>query len=103
MAVDRRETVDARRLINVLYFVLLVGGGIWAGGLFIEARGEFLALKQTQAEGEARLAAAKTRLAEQEVILERLRTDPTFVEKVVRQRLGYARPGEVIFRFDPGL
>lgn len=95
--------MDTRRIITVLYFVLLTGCGVWAGGLFIEARGEYLELKQVQAAGEARLTAAKARLAEQERILERLRNDPAFVEKVVRQRLGYARPGEVIFRFDPGL
>ena len=35
--------------------------------------------------------------------LERLKTDPVFAEKVIRQRLGYARTGEVIFRFDSGL
>lgn len=86
-----------------LYLILLFGCGIWAAGLFMEARAEYLELKQTQAAGEARLAAAKARLAEQERILQRLRTDPVYVEKVLRQRLGYAKPGEVIFRFDPAL
>ena len=32
--------------------------------------------------------------------VERLRTDPAFVEMKIRQRLGYARPDEFIFRFD---
>ena len=91
----------SRRSIFFLYFVLLTGCGLWVGGLLIEARAEYVQLQQAQAAGEARLAAAKARLAEQERILERLRTDPAFVEKVLRQRLGYARPGEVIFRFDP--
>ena len=97
------RNVDTRRLILLLYFVLLTGFGIWAGGLFVEARAEYVQLKQTQAAAEAKLAAAKARLAEQERILERLKTDPAFVEKVIRQRLGYARPGDLIFRFDSGL
>jgi cell division protein FtsB len=29
-----------------------------------------------------------------------LRTDPTYVEKVIRQRLGYAKPEEYIFRIN---
>jgi predicted glycoside hydrolase/deacetylase ChbG (UPF0249 family) len=47
-------------------------------------------LKQSEAAGKRRLAEAQARLAEQERVLERLRTDPEFVEKVIRQRLGYA-------------
>jgi cell division protein FtsB len=32
--------------------------------------------------------------------LERLRTDPAYVEKVIRRKLGYARPEEYVFRFE---
>jgi cell division protein FtsB len=95
--------VTSRRLIVLLYFVLLIGGGVWAGAMLLEARAEYVQLKQVQAASEAKLAAAEARLREQERILQRLRTDPTYVEKVIRKQLGYARPGEVIFRFDSGL
>lgn len=92
--------MDTRRLIVPLYFVALTGFGIWAGGMIAEARQEYVRLKQVQAASEAKLAAAKTRLAEQQRVLERLKSDPVFVEKIIRERLGYARPGELIFRFD---
>jgi cell division protein FtsB len=49
-------------------------------------------LNQTRAE--------YARLAEQELVLERLRTDPAYVEMVIRRRLGYAKPDEFVFRFD---
>ena len=39
-------------------------------------------------------------MAEQEKILQRLRTDPAYVERVIRRKLGYAKPDEYIFRFD---
>ena len=93
--------MDTRRWIILLYFVALTGFGIWTGGLFLEARKEYVELKHTQAAAQAKLAAARTRLAEQQRILERLKTDPAFVEKVIRERLGYARPDEWVFRFDP--
>jgi cell division protein FtsB len=35
-----------------------------------------------------------------ECFLQRLRSDPSMAEKVIRERLGYGKPGEVIFRFD---
>lgn len=92
--------MDTRRLIILVYFVALTGFGIWAGGLFLEARAEYQQLKQTQAAAEAKLTVAKARLAAQQRVLERLKSDPVFVEKVIRGRLGYARPDEWVFRFD---
>ena len=93
--------MNSHRLIVLLYVVLLTGFGVGAGVLLVEARAEYGKLKKDQAASAAKLAAAKMRLHEQQRILERLRDDPTFVEKVIRTELGYARPGEVIFRFDP--
>lgn len=91
--------MNLNRVITTLYLVLFVGFGLTAGFLFFEARGEYNRLKQTEALNGRRLAEARTRLGEQEKILERLRTDPAYVEKVIRKRLGYAKPDEIIFRF----
>jgi cell division protein DivIC len=38
-------------------------------------------------------------LKEQEKILQRLQNDPAYVEKIIRQRLHYAKPDEFIFNF----
>lgn len=92
----------SHRLIVLLYFVLLTGCGIWAGALFLEARAQHGQLKQLQAASEAKLAAAEARFREQERILERLRSDPSFVEKVIREQLAYKKPAELIYRFDSG-
>jgi cell division protein DivIC len=84
----------------VLYAVLLVLFGAGGGMLFLEARAELAALRDRQAVLQRELDAAKARLAEQDRFLQRLRSDPSMAEKVVRERLGYGKPGEVIFRFD---
>jgi cell division protein FtsB len=96
--------VNSRRLIALLYIVLLTGFGVGAGALLLESRAEYDKLKQDQAASIAKLAASRLRLQEQQRNLERLHTDPVHVEKVIRKELGYARPGvgEVIFRFDSG-
>jgi cell division protein DivIC len=94
--------VTSPRIIVLLYVVLLTAFGVGAGALFLEARAEFDKLKQDEAAAVAKLSAARARLQEQQKILERLRTDPVYVEKVIRTQLGYARPDEVVFRFDPG-
>jgi cell division protein FtsB len=53
-----------------------------------------------EAESRQRLAQAEQRLRDQERVLERLRTDPAYVEKVIRRQLHYARPSELIFHFE---
>lgn len=70
--------------------------------MFLEIRAEYQQLLQVQASGEARLAAVEARFREQETFLRRLRTDPKFAERVIRQQLGYGNPGEIIIRFDTG-
>ena len=88
------------RFITTLYVVLLSGLAVGAGVLLLDARTQYRQLKQIESTRRVELADAESRLREQERILERLRSDPEFVEKVIRKRLSYARPGEVIFRFE---
>ena len=57
-------------------------------------------LREVEVQTRRHLAEVETRLAEQETVLERLRTDPAYVEMVIRRRLGYAKPDEFVFRFD---
>jgi cell division protein DivIC len=91
--------VNQRRLILFLYGVVLTGLIVWAGAVFFESQAEYRQLKETQAGLQRRLAEARARLAEQERNLERLKNDPDYVEKVVRRRLHYVKPGETIYWF----
>jgi hypothetical protein len=68
----------------------------------LESRAEVVKAEADRDALAAEVAMLKARLAEQEQFLSRLRTDPVLAEKVIRQRLGYGRPGEVVFRFDNG-
>lgn len=78
---------------------MLAGLIAWAGAVIIESQAEYRQLRETQADIRRRLAEAKARLAEQERILERLKNDPDYVERVIRRRLHYVKPGETIFWF----
>ena len=73
---------------------------VTAGIYFYNTRDEYNRLKGIEIKNERLLAAAQKRLADQQRVLERLRTDPTYVEKVIREKLGYSKPDEMIFRFD---
>jgi cell division protein FtsB len=89
-----------RRFILVLFLVFFAGIGVASGLYFYDAREEHNRLKAIEAGDRRRLAEVEAQLAEQERILDRLRTDPGYVEKVIRRKLGYAKPDEVIYRFE---
>ena len=55
--------------------------------------------RRVQAELSAQVAELKATVAAQEVYLQRLRTDPALVERLLRQRLNYSRPSEWVFDF----
>ncbi len=92
--------MNLRRVIVSLYLLVFLVIGAASGVYFWDAREEYNRLRQLEAISRRRLAEADARLREQEKILERLRNDPVYVEKVIRQRLRYAKPDEFIFRFE---
>lgn len=86
----------------VLVVCALVAVGVIAGLAMVlsQTRAEYARLREVEAQTRRRLAEVETRLAEQELVLERLRTDPAYVEMVIRRRWDYAKPDEFVFRFD---
>jgi cell division protein DivIC len=88
-----------RQLIVMLYVVLLTVLGLGAGSFFFAARQEYAQHKMLEATLRQKLAEKQAQLEEQKRILVRLQTDPSYVEKVIRRRLNYGRPGETMFRF----
>lgn len=92
--------MNPRRLITLIYAVVLGALCLAGGAVILDARAQYKQLRQAELANRAKLAEARARLREEERILDRLKTDPAFVETAIRQRLRYAKPGEVIFRFN---
>ena len=89
-----------RQIIIVFYLMLFLSVGAGSAAFFWKTRQEYNQLRQVELAAQRRLAEAEERLREQDQVLKRLRTDPAYVEMKIRQRLGYARPEEFIFRFE---
>lgn len=82
---------------SILLFISLAAA---AGVFFLQTRREYNQLLLAEAQSRRQLVEAQQKLHEQERILDRLRNDPAFVEMAIRRRLGYAKPDEMIFRFE---
>jgi len=92
--------VNLSKLILGLYLALFVGVTLWAGSFFVQVHRDYTALKAQETANERRLSEAENRLQAQEKYLDQLRHDPALVERIIRQKLGYARTQEFVFRFE---
>jgi cell division protein DivIC len=92
--------VNFSKLILGIYGALFVVVAVWAGGFFLQIHRDYMALKAQETTNQRRLAEAQARLHTQEKYLEQLRNDPVLIEGIIRQKLGYAREQEFIFRFE---
>ena len=88
------------RLVLAVCAVVSLGVLAGLGIVLSQTRAEYARVREAEARVRQRLAEVELRLAEQEQVLERLRNDPTYVESVIRRRLGYAKPDEFVFRFE---
>ena len=83
--------------LPVLVLVLLI---IFFSGLVIRTYNELKNFQIREARLEMRLLEAENEFKRKEIYFKRLLEDDEFLEKVARQRLGYARPDELLFRFN---
>ena len=86
-----------RLTVYLVVFAVLAVGSITFGW---QTWQEYQRLREVSRVTSERLVVAQQRLADQQEQLRRLREDPAYVELVIRRRLGFAKPDELVFRFD---
>lgn len=86
----------------ILFFFcgLFMAAGLCLVVLFGQTYREYTNIKSREVQYEEKLAEMEAKLKEKEETLHRLRHDPVFIERVIRERLGYAKPDELVFRFE---
>lgn len=72
---------------------------VFFGGMLLKTHREFQNFKDRQDRIESKFIQARKEFQEKEAYLAGLLEDPEFLERVVRERLGYSRPDELLFRF----
>lgn len=87
------------KLVLTGFGLTLLAVGVVAAVFFRSAEQERMTLEQARERVELRVVELERRIAEHQKVIERLHHDPVYVERTVRSRLGYARPGELVFRF----
>ena len=95
------QVIVGTRLATILCFWVAVFGGVSfaAWHYFGRVQEELAAAQAAERRVLLEVERAQAKVDEQTATLERLRNDPVFIERTIRQRLNYVRPGEVVFRF----
>jgi cell division protein FtsB len=98
----RREATVWQRLNRVLVLLLLVAGVLVLASLFLP---RFKQLRQSRAE----IDSLQQQVNEQKMLFAKssrevnlLKTDPTYLETIARDRLDLMKPGETVVRFEQG-
>jgi cell division protein FtsB len=89
-----------RRSVAAFYALLFVALTLFAGLFFLRTHEELRALAIREDENRQQLAELKKTLVENKVTLDRLNHDSFYVERVIRERLGFARADETVIRFE---
>jgi cell division protein FtsB len=93
-------TVNFSKLVMGFYVLLFLGVALWGITFFVQMQRDLKTSRVQESANQQRLDTALARLKEQEAYLERLQRDPVLVERIIRQKLGYAKDHEFVFRFE---
>jgi cell division protein DivIC len=88
------------RLLNLLFLVCLLVVGSFAGTFAYQRYEKLVAARSTEAETARQLEQLEEKTRAKRTELARLQHDPEYVEKVIRQKLNYAKENEVVFKFE---
>jgi cell division protein DivIC len=91
---QRKERVILLMMMGVLLALI-----VFFSSLMVQTYREYKNFRVRELRIEAKLTQAQKEFEQKEMYLARMLEDPEFLERVVRERLGYARPDELLFRF----
>jgi cell division protein FtsB len=83
--------------IALLIAAMLIAVGFWYLPLYQQNE----RMRRRMLELEAKIAQETDRHTQLEARIRSLREDPKTVERVAREKLGYAKPGETVIYFEP--
>ena len=88
------------RLNRVVIFLILVAGVLVVGIRYFPLIKQNERMRQQILRDDAKIQNAKAVNKELKTSIETLQSDPKAVERLARERLGYAKPDETVVRFE---
>jgi cell division protein FtsB len=88
------------KLTRVVVFLLCVAGLLGVAVWYLPLIKQNERMRRVVLQLDTQIAKAEENNRRLKISIEALRYDPKAVERLARERLGYAKPGETVIRFD---
>jgi len=88
------------RLLNAVFLLAFLVIGSFAGSYALERYRKLEVMRSSEAKAATRLLQMQIATSSKRVALARLNHDPEYVERLIRQKLNYAKAGETVFKFE---
>jgi cell division protein FtsB len=88
------------KLTKVVVGLLLLAGLLFVGAWYLPLIQENARMRADIYRLDAQLQAEQEKSKELQAQIDALRNDPKTVERLAREKLGYAKPGETVIRFE---
>ena len=88
------------QILNVVCLIAFLVIAGFAGSYALERYRKLEVIKNSDAKAAARLMKMQVATSSKRESLARLNHDPEYVERIIRQKLNYAKTGETVFKFE---
>ena len=92
--------MNSGRVVNVIFTLAFAAVAVFAAVFLYRDYQHLDHTRKEKALLEQRLGVLRKESSSQEAKVAKLNEDPEYVEKVIREKLDYAKQDEVIFRFE---
>ena len=89
------------KLTKIVVWLLLVAGLLLVGVWYLPLIQQNERMQRENLRLQKELDQEKEKARQLQADIDALRNDPKTVERLTREKLGYARPGETVVRFEP--
>jgi len=89
------------KLTRVVIFLLILAGVLGIGAWYLPLIRQNERMRQQTFKLDRQIQREEETSKQLKTSIDALRYDPKAVERLARERLGYAKPGETVIRFEP--
>ena len=86
--------------MNAVFLLAFLVIASFAGSYALERYRKLEVMRSSEAKAATRLLQMQIAASSKRVALARLNHDPEYVERLIRQKLNYAKAGETVFKFE---
>ncbi len=92
--------MSTTRMLNLFFLIVFLLASGFALSHLNGRYDKLVAARESEQVAKSQLAEIEAKIGSKKSSLERLKHDPEYVEKVIRQKLNYAKAEETVFKFE---